>query len=62
MFIGIVNRKQNLYINNFKFNIDSIEQFTLDYYDTSNKKFNLKIIMKNKTNQIICRIDEEKKI
>ena len=60
VFIGLVNRSKKSYINKFTFEIDTIEKFILEPYNNSDKKFYLKVIMKNNEIQNICRLDEIK--
>ena len=53
MFIGLVNNNENAFLRTFLFDINSIEKFIIENVGAKKNKNNLKIIFKNKENQII---------
>ena len=60
IFIGLINDKENKYLNYFIFDIINIDEFILESKNKSYSDFNLKIVLKDKTIQNICRIDENR--
>ena len=60
IFIGLINDKENKYLNYFIFDIINIDEFILESKNQSSSDFNLKIVLKDKTIQNICRIDENR--
>ena len=60
IFIGLINDKENKYLNYFIFDTIKIENFTLDFIQGKDDKLNLNVIFKDKTVQNICRIEQHK--
>ena len=60
IFIGLVNDKENKYLNYFTFDTINIDNFTLDYIQGHDTEFNLNVMFKDKTLQNICRIEGNK--
>ena len=53
IFIGLVNNNQKSYKNTFEFNMSIIEKFVLQKISYEYEGFHLKVIFKDKTNQLI---------
>jgi hypothetical protein len=60
IFIGLVNDKENKYLNYFTFDTINIDNFTLDFIQGHDTEFNLNVMFKDKTLQNICRIEGNK--
>ena len=60
IFIGLINDKENKYLNYFFFDTINIDNFTLDCIQGHDTEFNLNVIFKDKTVQNICRIEQPK--
>ena len=60
IFIGLINDKENKYLNYFIFDTIKIENFTLDFIQGKDDKLNLNVIFKDKTVQNFCRIEQHK--
>ena len=59
IFIGLVNYNEKSYLNTFLFEMDTIDKFILEPLNKSQKKNNLKIILKTLEVRLICRINED---
>ena len=60
IFIGLINDKEDKYLNYFIFDTINIDNFTLDFIQGHDTEFNLNVIFKDKTVQNICRIEGHK--
>ena len=62
IFIGLVNYNEKSYLNTFLFEMNTIDKFILEPLNKSQKKNNLKIILKTLEVKLICRIDEDNSV
>lgn len=60
IFIGLINDKENKYLNYFIFDIINIDNFTLDIVQNYDNEYNLNVVFKDKNIQNICRIKGHK--
>ena len=60
IFIALLNHNGTSYKKKFIYNINSIERFILENYETSHKKSILKVVYKNKNVEEIFIINENK--
>ena len=61
MFIGLVNNNEKSYKNTFEFNMPNIDKFVLQKISYEYGGFYLKVIYKDKTNQLIYSLKKSEK-